>query len=171
MNLIIPSEGLMFWTALVFIILLVLLKKFAWKPILGAVHTRENNIQKALDSALEAESRMQSLVSENEKLLAAARDERDIILKEAKAAKEEIVGGAKEQANAEASKILADARQQISIEACNFDTPLYPVSMVGLASMTTTISTFLSSLKVLTYGLLVFARIFQSIKRISSPKL
>jgi F-type H+-transporting ATPase subunit b len=116
MNLIIPSEGLMFWTALVFIILLVLLKKFAWKPILGAVHTRENNIQKALDSALEAESRMQSLVSENEKLLAAARDERDIILKEAKAAKEEIVGGAKEQANAEASKILAEARQQISIE-------------------------------------------------------
>lgn len=116
MNLIIPSEGLMFWTALVFIILLILLKKFAWKPILGAVHNRENNIQKALDSALEAESRMQSLESENEKLLVAARDERDLILKEAKAAKEEIVGGAKVQANAEASKILAEARQQIALE-------------------------------------------------------
>jgi F-type H+-transporting ATPase subunit b len=116
MNLIIPSEGLMFWTALVFIILLVLLKKFAWKPILGAVHTRENNIQKALEAAVEAESRMQKLVSENEKLLAAARDERDQILRDAKAAKEEIVSGAKDQANLEASKILEEARQQIALE-------------------------------------------------------
>jgi len=116
MNLIIPSEGLMFWTALVFIILLVLLKKFAWKPILGAVHTRENNIQKALEAAVEAESRMQTLVSENEKLLAVARDERDQILRDAKAAKEEIVSGAKDQANLEASKILEEARQQIALE-------------------------------------------------------
>lgn len=116
MNLIIPSEGLMFWTALVFIILLVLLKKFAWKPILGAVHTRENNIQKALEAAVEAESRMQTLVSENEKLLAVARDERDQILRDAKSAKEEIVSGAKDQANLEASKILEEARQQIALE-------------------------------------------------------
>jgi F-type H+-transporting ATPase subunit b len=57
MDLVLPGEGLLFWTTLVFVILLVLLKKFAWKPILGAVHTREGNIQKALDSAKDAEEK------------------------------------------------------------------------------------------------------------------
>lgn len=116
MDLIVPSEGLLFWTTLVFVILLVLLRKFAWKPILGAVQTREENIQKALDSAKEAEEKMSSLTAQNEELLKAARAERDVILKEAKEAKEAIVGEAKSVATSEANKIVADAREVIANE-------------------------------------------------------
>lgn len=116
MSLIVPSEGLLFWTTVVFVILLVLLRKFAWKPILGAVQTREENIQKALDSAKEAEEKMSSLTAQNEELLKAARAERDVILKEAKEAKEAIVGEAKSVATSEANKIVADAREVIANE-------------------------------------------------------
>jgi len=116
MNLLAPSEGLVFWTGLVFIVLLILLRKFAWKPILGAVNAREGNIQKALDAAKEAETSMKALTAQNESLLAEARDERDKIIKEAKAAKEEMISSAKEKANQEASKILNDAVEQITIQ-------------------------------------------------------
>ena len=81
MDLIIPSEGLLFWTTIVFVILLVLLRKFAWKPILGAVQTREGNIQKALDSAKDAEEKMNALTAQNEDLLKQAREERNVILR------------------------------------------------------------------------------------------
>lgn len=116
MELLKPSEGLLFWTTLVFVILLVLLRKFAWKPILGAVHQREDKIQTALDSAKEAEEKMQELTSKNEALLKEAVLERDAMLKEAKAAKTAIVSEAKEIASKEAEKVLADAREQINIE-------------------------------------------------------
>ena len=116
MNLLAPSEGLVFWTGLVFIILLILLRKFAWKPILGAVQAREGNIQKALDAAKEAEASMKALTAQNENLLASAREERDLIIKEAKAAKEEMISSAKDKANQEASKILSDALEQITVQ-------------------------------------------------------
>lgn len=113
MDLIIPSEGLLFWTTLVFVILLVLLKKFAWKPILDAVQTREGNIQTALEAAKEAEAKMSSLTAQNEELLKAAREERSAILKEAKEAKETIIAQAKESSQVAADKILSDAREMI----------------------------------------------------------
>lgn len=116
MDLIIPSEGLLFWTSLVFVILLVLLRKFAWKPILGAVSTREENITKALDAAKEAEQKMASLTAQNEELLKQAREERDIILREAKEAKESIVAEAKGVAQKEADRILVAANEQIANE-------------------------------------------------------
>lgn len=116
MDLIIPSEGLLVWTTLVFLILLVLLRKFAWKPILGAVKTRENNIQEALDSAKQAEEKMAALTSQNEALLKQAREERDVILKEAKEAKEAIVAEAKGAAQKEADRILVSANEQIANE-------------------------------------------------------
>ena len=116
MDLVLPGEGLLFWTTLVFVILLLLLKKFAWKPILGAVHTREDNIQKALDSAKEAEEKMSALTAENEDLLKQAREERDIILREAKQAKELIVTEAKGIAQKEADRILVSANEQIANE-------------------------------------------------------
>ena len=96
--------------------MLLLLKKFAWKPILGAVHTREDNIQKALDSAKEAEEKMSALTAENEDLLKQAREERDIILREAKQAKETIVSEAKGVAQKEADRILVAANEQIANE-------------------------------------------------------
>ena len=116
MDLIIPSEGLLFWTSLVFVILLVLLRKFAWKPILGAVSTREENITKALDAAKEAEQKMASLTAQNEELLKQAREERDIILREAKEDKESIVAEAKGVAQKEADRILVAANEQIANE-------------------------------------------------------
>jgi len=116
MDLIIPSEGLLFWTSLVFLILLVLLRKFAWKPILGAVATREDNIAKALDAAKEAEEKMSALTAQNEELLKQAREERDVILKEAKEAKESIVAEAKGVAQKEADRILVAANEQIANE-------------------------------------------------------
>tara|TARA_B100000768_G_C11197464_1_gene340182 strand:+ start:354 stop:851 length:498 start_codon:yes stop_codon:yes gene_type:complete len=115
-SLIIPSEGLLFWTSIVFLILLVLLRKFAWKPILGAVQTREENISKALDAAKEAEEKMSLLTSKNEELLKQAREERDIILREAKEAKEAIVSEAKGYAQKEADRILVSANEQIANE-------------------------------------------------------
>ena len=116
MDLIIPSEGLLFWTSLVFLILLVLLRKFAWKPILEAVATREDNIAKALDAAKEAEEKMSALTAQNEELLKQAREERDVILKEAKEAKESIVAEAKGVAQKEADRILVAANEQIANE-------------------------------------------------------
>ncbi|MDG1518331.1 MAG: F0F1 ATP synthase subunit B [Flavobacteriales bacterium] len=116
MDLIIPSEGLLFWTTIVFVILLVLLRKFAWKPILGAVQTREGNIQKALDSAKDAEERMNALTAQNEDLLKQAREERNVILREAKAAGESMVAEAKESAQKDADRILVSANEQIANE-------------------------------------------------------
>ena len=116
MDLIIPSEGLLFWTTIVFVILLVLLRKFAWKPILGAVQTREENIQKALDSAKDAEERMNALTAQNEDLLKQAREERNVILREAKAAGESMVAEAKESAQKDADRILVSANEQIANE-------------------------------------------------------
>jgi F-type H+-transporting ATPase subunit b len=116
MDLIIPSEGLLFWTTIVFVILLVLLRKFAWKPILGAVQTREGNIQKALDSAKDAEERMKTLTAQNEDLLKQAREERNVILREAKAAGESMVAEAKESAQKDADRILVSANEQIANE-------------------------------------------------------
>ncbi len=116
MDLIIPSEGLLFWTSLVFLILLVLLRKFAWKPILGAVQTREDNIANALNAAKEAEEKMSALTAQNEELLKQAREERDVILREAKEAKESIVAEAKGVAQKEADRILTSANEQIANE-------------------------------------------------------
>ena len=116
MDLIIPSEGLLFWTTIVFVILLVLLRKFAWKPILGAVQTREGNIQKALDSALDAEERMTALTAQTEDLLKQAREERNVILREAKVAGESMVAEAKEAAQKDADRILVSANEQIANE-------------------------------------------------------
>ncbi|MCX6183109.1 MAG: F0F1 ATP synthase subunit B [Bacteroidetes bacterium] len=116
MELVTPGLGLIFWTSLTFFFLMIILKKFAWKPILTAVKTREDNIEKALSSAKEAEEKMQQLTSQNEQILREAREERDIILKEARAAKDSIVGEAKNTAKNEAAKIMEDAKKSIENE-------------------------------------------------------
>ncbi|MBL57812.1 MAG: ATP synthase F0 subunit B [Flavobacteriales bacterium] len=110
------SVGLFFWQTLLFLALLFLLRKFAWKPILGAVNSREESIKKALDSAKEAEEKMASLTAQNEEFLKQAREERDVILREAKEAKDAIVSEAKGQAKEEADRILVLANEQIANE-------------------------------------------------------
>jgi F-type H+-transporting ATPase subunit b len=115
-SLITPGIGLIFWTSIVFIILLVLLGKFAWKPILNAIKTREEGIEKALASAESALKDMRELKSNNEKILLEAKAERDVMLKEARETKETIIAEAKDKATKEAERILASAREQLIAE-------------------------------------------------------
>tara|TARA_Y100000589_G_scaffold293539_1_gene298566 strand:+ start:165 stop:665 length:501 start_codon:yes stop_codon:yes gene_type:complete len=110
------SVGLFFWQTLLFLTLLFLLRKFAWKPILGAVNSREESIRKALDSAKDAEEKMASITAQNKEFLKQAREERDIILREAKEAKDAIVAEAKGVAKEEADRILVSANEQIANE-------------------------------------------------------
>lgn len=115
MDLLTPSVGNIFWTAVVFLILLILLAKFAWKPILGAVGERQASIQDALNQAVLARKEMEALKADNEKIMREAKMERDAILKEARALKDKIVFEAKEAAKIEGDKMIENAR--LSIEA------------------------------------------------------
>ena len=110
------SVGLFFWQAVVFILLLFLLKKFAWGPILNAVNEREQGIKDALDAAQKAKQEMANLQEDNEKLLQEARAERDAMLKEARQIKASMIAGAKDEAQAEASKAIAGAQATIEAE-------------------------------------------------------
>ncbi len=113
MDLVTPGIGLVFWTTVVFVILLVLLKKFAWKPILSAVKEREESIESALSSAEKAKEEMQALQADNERILKEARAERDGMLKDAREMKDKIIEEAKEKAKTETSRLIADATSQI----------------------------------------------------------
>ncbi len=116
MDLITPSVGLIFWTAVVFIILLVLLRSLAWKPILSAVKEREQSIEDALNAAKKAKEEMALLNAQNEKILKEARAERDGILKEAREMKENIINEAKNSATVEANKLIENAKAAIQNE-------------------------------------------------------
>lgn len=109
-----PDLGLIFWTFVAFIIVLFLLRKFAWKPILNSLQERENTIADSIATAERVKAEMAQLQSENEALLAKAREERAEMLKEAKATRDKIVTEAREQAKLEANKIIADAQQAIN---------------------------------------------------------
>lgn len=115
MDLLTPSVGNIFWTAVVFLILLILLAKFAWKPILGAVGERQASIQDALNQAVLARKEMEALKADNEKIMREAKMERDVILKEARELKDKIILEAKEAAKVEGDKMIENAR--LSIEA------------------------------------------------------
>ena len=114
MELVTPSIGLVFWTLVAFLFLLLLLRKFAWKPIMGAIHDREQYIDEALNKAELAKKEMARLTAQNEDLMLQARAERDIILKEAKTLKDSILNEAKAQAQAEGSKMLEKAKIEIA---------------------------------------------------------
>ena len=113
MELVTPSIGLVFWTALAFIFLLLLLRKLAWKPILGAIHEREQSIDEALNKAELAKQEMARLTAQNRDLMQQARAERDEILKEAKTLKDSILNEAKKQAQIEGSKLIEKAKIEI----------------------------------------------------------
>jgi F-type H+-transporting ATPase subunit b len=108
--------GLFFWQVLIFVGLILLLKKFAWKPILDAVNEREEGIKNALQSAEQARQEMANLKSDNEKLLADARAERDTLLKEAREIKEKMINDAKADAQAQGEKMIAQAKAAIEGE-------------------------------------------------------
>ena len=111
-----PGIGLLFWMTLTFIILLFLLAKFAWKPILNAVNDREVSIIDALNQAKLAKQEMTQLKEDNERILREARAERDGILKEARDMKDKIINQAKDSAKVEGEKMIEAARQSIQNE-------------------------------------------------------
>ncbi|WP_400075853.1 F0F1 ATP synthase subunit B [Winogradskyella sp. R77965] len=114
-ELVMPGLGLVFWTAVTFIILLIILRKFAWKPILGAVSDREEGIKDALASAEKARKEMENLHADNERILQEARAEREAMLKDARDMKNKIVSDAKDEAQVQASKMIEQA--QLAIES------------------------------------------------------
>ncbi|WP_081208093.1 F0F1 ATP synthase subunit B [Salegentibacter sediminis] len=116
MDLITPEFGLFFWQTIVFLVLIFIMAKFAWRPILGAVNKREESINDALASAEEARKEMQNLKADNEQLLKEARAERDAILKEAREIKEKIIAEATEDAQKKADRIVTQAQENIKLE-------------------------------------------------------
>jgi F-type H+-transporting ATPase subunit b len=110
------SLGLFFWHSIIFVGLILLLKKFAWKPILDAVNEREQGIKDALLSAKNAKQEMQNLKSDNEKLIAEARLERDAMMKEAREIKDKMINDAKTEAQAQGLKMIEQAKAAIQSE-------------------------------------------------------
>ena len=111
--LVLPDPGLMIWSTLAFAILLFVLGKFAWKPIMKAISEREQGINDSLATAEKVRAEMSQLKSDNEILLVQAREERAQILKEAKEIKDRMINEAKEQAKDAAAKIMGDTQQAI----------------------------------------------------------
>jgi len=116
MGIVTPDLGLIFWTSIVFICLLFILTKYVWKPVLGAVNKREQNITEALELAEKTKKEMIALQASNENLLKEARAERDNILKDAKEISVRLVEDAKNASKVEAEKIMISARETINSE-------------------------------------------------------
>ena len=110
------SVGLFVWQTVLFLVLLFVLRKYAWKPMLIAVNRREKDIEEALEQAAIARKEMKKLKQSNDQLMQEARDERDALMKEARATKNEIVAEAKNKAQEEAAKVLSAAREEIKHE-------------------------------------------------------
>jgi F-type H+-transporting ATPase subunit b len=115
-SLVSPAIGLVFWTTVIFILFFLVLKKFAWKPVLNAVKARDEMIKGSLASAEEARKEMQKLQSDNEAILRKAREEREGILKEARDVRDRMIAEAKGKASEEAEKLIEKARAGIERE-------------------------------------------------------
>lgn len=113
MELLLPKLGMMVWTLIAFGIVFFILAKYAWKPIVGSLQERQNNIDDAILSAEKVRKEMSELKSENEELLAKAREERSQMMRDAKETRDNIIAEAREQAKDEMNKIVADAQAVI----------------------------------------------------------
>jgi F-type H+-transporting ATPase subunit b len=113
MDLLLPHLGLFVWTLLAFLIVFLILKKFAWPMILKGLNEREANIADSIATAEKVKKEMAQLKSENEALLQSAREERAAMLKEAKDIKDKMINDAKDEAKNQAAKIVADANASI----------------------------------------------------------
>ncbi len=109
-SLVSPGVGTIFWSALIFVLFLVVLTKFAWKPILSSVKARDEMIKGSLESAAKAREEMLKLQSDNEIILRKAREERENILKDAREVRDKLISEAKGKATEEAEKLVEKAR-------------------------------------------------------------
>jgi len=114
MDLLTPSFGLIIWTLLVFVVVFVILKKYAWKPILNSLAERERNINDSISTADRVRQEMSNLKAENETLLNQAREERSQMLREAKEIRDKIINDAREDARLAGNKMIADAQAAIN---------------------------------------------------------
>ena len=108
--------GLFFWQLIIFVGLIILLRKFAWKPILDSVNEREEGIKNALLSAENAKKEMQNLQADNQRILQEARIERDTMLKEAREMKEKMIADSKTEAQAAGLQMIQQAKVAIEAE-------------------------------------------------------
>jgi F-type H+-transporting ATPase subunit b len=116
MQLLEPGIGLIFWQTVVFLLLLLILAKLAWRPIINSLRERDRSIQDALDTAEKARHEMSQLKSDNEKLLQEAREERERILRQAREVSAKMREEAQHQAKKISDKIVEDARAAINVE-------------------------------------------------------
>jgi F-type H+-transporting ATPase subunit b len=116
MELVNPGIGLIIWTAITFIVVLLLLRTFAWKPILEGLRQREDFIEESIKSAENAKAEMANLKAENERLIDEARAERERIIREANVAAKNLIEEAKGEAQKQAQRQLEDARVAINTE-------------------------------------------------------
>lgn len=116
MSLVTPDIGLLFWMCLSFGIVFLLLRKYAWKPILSSVKARESSIEDALNEAKKMREDMAKMSAGNEELMRQAREEREVLLKDARDIREKEIAGAKAKAKSEADALLARAREDIRNE-------------------------------------------------------
>lgn len=108
-----PTFGLLFWSALIFLIFWFVIGKLAFRSIIDSLNSRANDIQSSLDAAKKAKEEMKSLIAENDKIMAEARDEKMKIIKEAKEAANQIVAEAKEKAKEEANRLMVASKNDI----------------------------------------------------------
>jgi F-type H+-transporting ATPase subunit b len=116
-NPILPDFGLIFWSSITFLLFWLIVGKFAFKPIAGALSKRESDIQNALDLAKQAREEMAALKSDNDRIIGEAREEQARILKEAKETGNKIIAESKNKAREEAQKIVTNARLEIENQA------------------------------------------------------
>jgi len=124
MELVKPEFGLVFWMTVSFLIVVFILRKFAWGPILSSLKERETSIEDALNAAKKAKDEVANMKAENEQLLKQARNERDMMLKEARDTKDAIVNEARAKAQTEADRMIASARETIQNEKMSAITEL-----------------------------------------------
>jgi F-type H+-transporting ATPase subunit b len=116
MQLVTPGIGLIFWMLVSFSLVMYILAKYAWGPIMKGIHQREDTIEKALEAANEAKKEMLQLKAGNEQLLRDAKDERDALMRDARKVRESILDEARAKAAAESARILENARENIQFE-------------------------------------------------------
>lgn len=116
MQLVTPGIGLLFWMLVSFSLVLYILAKYAWAPIMKGIHQREDTIEKALEAANEAKKEMLKLKAGNEQLLREAKEERDALMREARKMKEDILEEARAKGAEESARIMASARENIQFE-------------------------------------------------------
>src|SRR5689334_537617 len=111
-----PDPGLFIWTIITFLVLLALLVKFAWRPLLDALERRQESIRKSLDDARHAKQELERLQSESQRILAEARTEAQAIVARTRDDASRFREELRQKAQQEASGIVKNAERQIELE-------------------------------------------------------